>query len=191
MDKANQYCDVALNDTASYKEALGVKVAFMQQEMKTKEDSLRCLKNVEALYLKDKENESIFSVLAPLYGELGMQDKQDAILAERLAVNPNDFMANLVKGKAQMDASKWDEAIATLQKAVAAKDDALALTFLGFCYNNKAAQLQDAAQMKSLFEQAKQCFEKARDLDPGQQRANWSYMLDNTNYNLERLNGAN
>ena len=45
--------------------------------------------------------------------------------------------------------------------------------------------------MKSLFEQAKQCFEKARDLDPGQQRANWSYMLDNTNYNLERLNGAN
>lgn len=191
MDKANQYCDVALNDTASYKEALGVKVAFMQQEMKTKEDSLRCLKNVEALYLKDKENESIFSVLAPLYGALGMQDKQDAILAERLAVNPNDFMANLVKGQAQMNATKWDEAIATLQKAVAAKDDALALTFLGFCYNNKAAQLQDAAQMKSLFEQAKQCFEKARDLDPGQQRANWSYMLDNTNYNLERLNGAN
>ena len=191
MNKANQYCDVALNDTASYKEALGLKVAFMQQEMKTKEDSLRCLKNVEALYLKDKENESIFSVLAPLYGALGMQDKQDAILAERLAVNPNDFMANLVKGQAQMNASKWDEAIATLQKAVAAKDDALALTFLGFCYNNKAAQLQDAAQMKSLFEQAKQCFEKARDLDPGQQRANWSYMLDNTNYNLERLNGAN
>ncbi len=191
MDKANQYCDIALDDTASYKEALGVKVAFMQQEMKTKEDSLRCLKNVEALYLKDKENESIFSVLAPLYGELGMQDKQDAILAERLAVNPNDFMANLVKGKAQMDASKWDEAIATLQKAVAAKDDALALTFLGFCYNNKAAQQQEPAEMKNLFEKAKKCFELARDLDPGQQRANWSYMLDNTNYNLERLNGAN
>ena len=100
-------------------------------------------------------------------------------------------MANLVKGKAQMDASKWDEAIATLQKAVAAKDDALALTFLGFCYNNKAAQQQEPAEMKNLFEKAKKCFELARDLDPGQQRANWSYMLDNTNYNLERLNGAN
>ena len=152
MDKANQYCDVALNDTASYKEALGVKVAFMQQAMKTKEDSLRCLKDVEALYLKDKANENIFSVLAPLYGALGMQDKQDAILAERLAVNPNDFMANLVKGQALMNASKWDEAIATLQKATAAKDDALALTFLGFCYNNKAAAQQDVAQMKALFE---------------------------------------
>ena len=190
MDKANQYCDVALNDTASYKEALGVKVAFMQQAMKTKEDSLRCLKDVEALYLKDKANENIFSVLAPLYGALGMQDKQDAILAERLAVNPNDFMANLVKGQALMNASKWDEAIATLQKATAAKADALALTFLGFCYNNKAAQQQDVAQMKSLFEQAKECFEKARDIDPNQQRASWSYMLDNTNYNLERLNGG-
>ena len=190
MDKANQYCDVALNDTASYKEALGVKVAFMQQAMKTKEDSLRCLKDVEALYLKDKANENIFSVLAPLYGALGMQDKQDAILAERLAANPNDFMANLVKGQALMNASKWDEAIATLQKAVAAKDDALALTFLGFCYNNKAAAQQDVAQMKALFEKAKECFEKARDIDPNQQRASWSYMLDNTNYNLERLNGG-
>ena len=190
MDKANQYCDVALNDTASYKEALGVKVAFMQQAMKTKEDSLRCLKDVEALYLKDKANENIFSVLAPLYGALGMQDKQDAILAERLAANPNDFMANLVKGQALMNASKWDEAIATLQKATAAKDDALALTFLGFCYNNKAAQQQDVAAMKGLFETAKECFEKARDIDPNQQRASWSYMLDNTNYNLERLNGG-
>ena len=181
---------VALNDTASYKEALGVKVAFMQQAMKTKEDSLRCLKDVEALYLKDKANENIFSVLAPLYGALGMQDKQDAILAERLAANPNDFMANLVKGQALMNASKWDEAIATLQKATAAKDDALALTFLGFCYNNKAAQQQDVAAMKGLFEKAKECFEKARDIDPNQQRASWSYMLDNTNYNLERLNGG-
>lgn len=190
MDKANQYCDVALNDTASYKEALGVKVAFMQQAMNTKEDSLRCLKDVEALYLKDKANENIFSVLAPLYGALGMQDKQDAILAERLAANPNDFMANLVKGQALMNASKWDEAIATLQKATAAKDDALALTFLGFCYNNKAAAQQDVAQMKALFEKAKECFEKARDIDPNQQRASWSYMLDNTNYNLERLNGG-
>ena len=190
MDKANQYCDVALNDTASYKEALGVKVAFMQQAMKTKEDSLRCRKDVEALYLKDKANENIFSVLAPLYGALGMQDKQDAILAERLAANPNDFMANLVKGQALMNASKWDEAIATLQKATAAKDDALALTFLGFCYNNKAAAQQDVAAMKALFEKAKECFEKARDIDPNQQRASWSYMLDNTNYNLERLNGG-
>lgn len=190
MAKANQYCDVALNDTASYKEALGVKVAFMQQAMKTKEDSLRCLKDVEALYLKDKANENIFSVLAPLYGALGMQDKQDAILAERLAANPNDFMANLVKGQALMNASKWDEAIATLQKATAAKDDALALTFLGFCYNNKAAAQQDVAAMKALFEKAKECFEKARDIDPNQQRASWSYMLDNTNYNLERLNGG-
>ena len=162
----------------------------MQQAMKTKEDSLRCLKDVEALYLKDKANENIFSVLAPLYGALGMQDKQDAILAERLAANPNDFMANLVKGQALMNASKWDEAIATLQKATAAKDDALALTFLGFCYNNKAAAQQDVAQMKALFEKAKECFEKARDIDPNQQRASWSYMLDNTNYNLERLNGG-
>ena len=64
------------------------------------------------------------------------------------------------------------------------------MIFLGFCYNNKAAAQQDVAAMKGLFEKAKECFEKARDIDPNQQRASWSYMLDNTNYNLERLNGG-
>ena len=169
---------------------IAARLAYQMKDMDKANQSLRCLKDVEALYLKDKANENIFSVLAPLYGALGMQDKQDAILAERLAANPNDFMANLVKGQALMNASKWDEAIATLQKATAAKDDALALTFLGFCYNNKAAAQQDVAAMKGLFEKAKECFEKARDIDPNQQRASWSYMLDNTNYNLERLNGG-
>lgn len=188
MQKANEYVDVALTDTASYKEAIGVKVAFMQQEMKTKEDSLRCLSTIEGLYANDKSNEAIFSVLAPLYGQLGMQDKQDAVLAERLAANPNDFMANLVKGQALMNASKWDEAIAALTKSVASKEDALAYTFLGFCLNSKAGQSQNPAEQKALFEQAKTQFEKARDLDPDQQRANWKYMLDNTNYNLELLN---
>ena len=184
MDKANQYCDVALNDTASYKEALGVKVAFMQQEMKTKEDSLRCLKNVEALYLKDKENESIFSVLAPLYGALGMQDKQDAILAERLAVNPNDFMANLVKGQAQMNASKWDEAIADFKKAVEIKPSALVMTWMGYCNNNKAANLQDVNQQKVLLAETEKYLEKAKELDPEQKEANWKYLLYNTYYVL-------
>lgn len=188
--KANEYVDVALKDTASYKEALGVKVAFMQQEMQTKEDSVRCLAIFEDLYNKDKSNEAIFSVLAPLYGSLGMVDKQNAVIGERLATNPNDFMANLVKGQAEMGANKWDEAIATLKKAVAAKDDALALTFLGFCLNNKAAQSQNQAEQKALLTETQNYLEKARDLDPSQQRANWRYMLYNTYYNLYGENDA-
>ena len=33
-------------------------------------------------------------------------------------------------------------------------------------------------------------FYEKNGLIPNQQRASWSYMLDNTNYNLERLNGG-
>ena len=36
MDDANKYIDIALQDTASYKDALGLKLAMMQQSMKTK-----------------------------------------------------------------------------------------------------------------------------------------------------------
>ena len=190
MDQANKYIDVALGDTASYKAALNVKMALMQQSMKTREDSVKCLASFEALYAKDADNETIFSNLATLYGSLGMKDKQMAVINSRLAANPNDFMALANKGQAEMTDEKWDDAIADLKKANDVKEDALVLTWLGYCINNKAAVLQDAAQQKALLEQTQGYLEKARQIDPNQERANWRYMLYNTYYNLYGENDA-
>lgn len=183
FDLANKYCDIALEDTASYKDALNLKMAMMQQQMKTKEDSIKCLKDFENLYAKDK-SETIFTNLATLYGNLGMKDKQAKIIDERLAQDPKCFMAWAVKGQAEMNESKWDEAIADFKKANEIKPNALVLTWLGYCINNKAANTQAANQQKALLTETQNYLEKARDLDPDQKEANWRYLLYSTYYNL-------
>ena len=184
METANKYCDVALKDTASYKDALNLKMAMMQQQMKTKEDSVKCLKTFEELYANDKNNESIFTNLATLYGNLGMKAEQDKCIQERLAADPTCFVAWAVKGQAEMNASKWDEAIADFKKAIEIKPSALVLTWMGYCNNNKAANLQDVNQQKVLLAETEKYLEKAKELDPEQKEANWKYLLYNTYYVL-------
>ena len=184
METANKYCDVALKDTASYKDALNLKMAMMQQQMKTKEDSVKCLKTFEELYANDKNNESIFTNLATLYGNLGMKAEQDKCIQERLAADPKCFVAWAVKGQAEMNASKWDEAIADFKKAVEIKPSALVMTWMGYCNNNKAANLQDVNQQKVLLAETEKYLEKAKELDPEQKEANWKYLLYNTYYVL-------
>lgn len=183
LDLANKYCDVALKDTASYKDALSLKMLMMQQQMKTKEDSVKCLKDFENLYANDK-SETIFTNLATLYGNLGKKEKQAQFISERLAQDPNCFTAWAVKGQAEMNDSKWDEAIADLKKANEIKPNALVLTWLGYCNNNKAANTQDANQQKALLTETQAYLEKAKELDPDQKEANWRYLLYNTYYNL-------
>lgn len=184
MATANKYCDVALKDTASYKDALNLKMAMMQQQMKTKEDSVKCLKTFEELYANDKNNESIFTNLATLYGNLGMKAEQDKCIQERLAADPKCFVAWAVKGQAEMNASKWDEAIADFKKAIEIKPSALVMTWMGYCNNNKAANLQDVNQQKVLLAETEKYLEKAKELDPEQKEANWKYLLYNTYYVL-------
>lgn len=184
METANKYCDVALKDTASYKDALNLKMAMMQQQMKTKEDSVKCLKTFEELYANDKNNESIFTNLATLYGNLGMKAEQDKCIQERLAADPKCFVAWAVKGQAEMNASKWDEAIADFKKAIEIKPSALVMTWMGYCNNNKAANLQDVNQQKALLAETEKYLEKAKELDPEQKEANWKYLLYNTYYVL-------
>lgn len=184
METANKYCDVALKDTASYKDALNLKMAMMQQQMKTKEDSVKCFKTFEELYANDKNNESIFTNLATLYGNLGMKAEQDKCIQERLAADPKCFVAWAVKGQAEMNASKWDEAIADFKKAIEIKPSALVMTWMGYCNNNKAANLQDVKQQKVLFAETEKYLEKAKELDPEQKEANWKYLLYNTYYVL-------
>lgn len=184
METANKYCDVALKDTASYKDALNLKMAMMQQQMKTKEDSVKCLKTFEELYANDKNNESIFTNLATLYGNLGMKAEQDKCIQERLAADPKCFVAWAVKGQAEMNESKWDEAIADFKKAIEIKPSALVMTWMGYCNNNKAANLQDVNQQKVLLAETEKYLEKAKELDPEQKEANWKYLLYNTYYVL-------
>ena len=187
---ANKYIDIALTDTTSYKEALNVKMVLMQQAMKTREDSVACVSEFEKLYRNDSQNENLFANLVSLLGSLGQTDRQAQLISDRLAHNPNDFMALATKGQMEMQASKWDEAIADFKAAAAVKDDALILTWMAYCNNNKAAGMEDMAKQKAILEETCGYLEKARQLDPNQERANWKYLLYNIYYNLYGENDA-
>lgn len=185
LENANKYCDIALKDTASYREALGLKVYLMQQGLKTKEDSLKSMKEVEALYATTNKDEQVFNALVTLYGDLGMDQKQLALISERIAVDPNNANIWAMKGQNEMNAEKWDDAIASLKKSIELDDkQAIVFTYLGYSLNSKAGTLATANEQKPLLMESLGYLEKARSLDPNRKDANWSYPLYQCYYSL-------
>jgi hypothetical protein len=181
MDKANRYIDIALQDTASYKEALNLKLYYMQQNLKTRQDSIDYCNKLKQIYEKDKSNEQIFGTLASILGNLGPNEKaeQKKLVSDKLAENPNNFMAWALKGQVEMNESKWDDAIASYKKAVSIDDkNALILTYLGFSINSKAATIENnKTEQMNLIKESMGYLEKARDADPNREKANWCYPL--------------
>lgn len=184
LELANKYCDVALTDTTSYKQALGLKTYLMQQNLKTKEDSLKCISTFETLYAKD-ENEDLFLSLANLYGSMKQTDKQNAFIAERIAKYPETFGGWALRGQQEMNDAKYDEAIADFKKAIQyAPENGALYTYVGFCLNSKATNVPDVNEQKDLFTESLGYLEKARDLDPDRAQTNWAYPLYQCYYSL-------
>lgn len=184
METANKYCDVALKDTASYKDALNLKMYLMQQGLKTREDSVKCVQQFETLYANDK-SETIFSNYASMLGNLGMKDKQSQVISEKLAENPNCFSAYAIMGQTEMNDSQWDAAVEDFKKAIQADPKKpLIYTFLGYCLNQKAAGLGTLAEQKKVLEESVKYLEKARELDPDRSEAKWGYPLYQCYYTL-------
>lgn len=183
---ANKYIDIALQDPETKKDAMGLKLYLLQQDLKTKDDSIKYVDNLKKLYAEDKDNEQIFGNLAQMYGSLGMKSEQKAMLDERLSANPNDFMALALRGQEAANNGKDDEAIADFKKALESKkDDSLVLTYLGFAMNRKASNINNnPAEQKKLYEESAKYLEYARDVDPNCERANWKYPLYQAYYSL-------
>ena len=54
----------------------------------------------------------------------------------------------------------------------------IVLTYLGFCINSKAAAINnDVPAQKVLYKESMGYLEKAKELDPNREKANWSYPL--------------
>ena len=183
IDRANRYCDVSLKDTATYKDALNLKMYIMQSSMKTKEDSIKCLKSFEDIYANDK-SEEVFSALANLYGNLNMKDRQMQFLGEHIAGHAGCFNAYALRGQTEMNDSKWDAAIADFKKANESEKKAVVLTYIAFCLNSKAAEMQDANGQKNLFTESIGYLEDARKLDPERKEVNWAYPLYQAYYTV-------
>ena len=77
------------------------------------------------------------------------------------------------------------KAVEWLNKAAAAKpDNAVIYTYLGICLSSQAATTEDAAKSKDFYKQAIDAFDKAKELDPEKQQANWGYNRYQAYYGL-------
>ena len=192
LPSANKYVDIAMKDPEAKKDALGLKLYLMQQDLKTKEDSLSYVEKLKTLYADDSNNEQIFANLAAMYGSLGMKNEQAKMIDARLAANSGDFMALAMRGQESMNAGNDDAAINDFKKALETKkDDSLVLTYLGFTLNRKAANINgNNAEQKKLYEESVKYLEVARDVDPSCERANWKYPLYQAYYSLYGANDS-
>jgi len=183
-DNANKYCDVALADTASHKDALGLKMYIMQANLTNHEDSLASLNNMLEFY-KTEKDEQVFNSIVNMYGSLGMDQKQLEFITERLTIDPNNFTVWALKGQNEMNASKWDEALVDFKKSIEIDGSrSLIYTYIGYTYNSKAATLATEAEQNALFTESLKYLEKARQIDPDRKESNWTYPLYQCYYNL-------
>lgn len=185
VDKAIKYADIAMQDAEMRTKAESFKYALAQRNLKTREDSVKYVEQLKALYEKEPSNDMVFGTLCNMYNGLGMTAEFDAAIADKLAKEPKNFMAWALKGQTLMNRNStaekpnWDECIEAFKKAVEIDgSNPLVLTYLGFSINAKAGQSnENRAAQKSLYQESMPFLEKAKELDPKREKANWAYPL--------------
>jgi hypothetical protein len=185
MDRANRYFEIAKKDPTQKNDALNFQLYALRTNLANRADSLAAVEKIKQLYAAEPENDAILDALNQMYD--GMKDKaaQTALLDGHLAKFPNSFAALADKGLMAMadnDALKGAE---WLRKAAAAKpDNAVIFTYLGICLSSLAANSEDGAKGKDYYKQAIEAFDKAKELDPDKQMANWGYNRYQAYYGL-------
>lgn len=184
-ERAEKYADIALQDSAMKEKALIFKYAMAQRNLKTHEDSVKYVKSIEELYQKEPDNEMAFGTLCNMYNDLHMTAELKTVIENKLATNPDNFTAWALKGQTLMNQNttsenpNWDECIDALKKAVDIDGtNPVILTYLGFSINAKASQVNgDRAAQKALYKESMGYLERAKEIDPNRERANWAYPL--------------
>ena len=184
-DKADKYCDIAMTDPEMHDQAQTFKYTMAQRNLKTHADSLAYVGKMKDLYAKEPNNAMAFATLCTMYSGLNMSAELDALLDDKIAKDPNNFTAWAMKGQTLMnrnstgDNPDWGPCVDAFKKAVAidATNPAV-LTYLGFSMNAQASQVNgNPAQQKAIYQESMGFIEKARDLDPNREKANWAYPL--------------
>ena len=187
-----KYADIALNDTAMAQDALQIKLAVMQSQLKTHEDTLNYVNKLKDIYAKDESNDMIFSTICSMYISINDRASLNALVEGKLAKDPNNFTALAMHGQSCMNDHKWDDAIAVLTKASGLQPTNVAVVAsIGNCYMYKAQEAAEKATANGkrlspdaekviidVYMQAISYLEKAKDMDKTMEFKNvWAYSL--------------
>lgn len=190
--KAEKYADIAMQDTAVSKDALQLKLAIMQNQLKTHEDTLNYVAKLKDIYAQDENNEVVFSTICSMLISTNDKAGLNEVVQAKLAKDPNNFTALAMLGQAYMSDSKWDDAISAFNKASAAQPENVAvLASIGNCYMYKAQEAAEKALANGrtltpdaekvivdVYKQAIDYLEKAKDMDKTMQfKSFWAYSL--------------
>ena len=190
--KAEQYAVMALNDPERGADAQKIQLAAMQGQLTNHADSIAYGEKLEALLAKDPKNDVVFSTLCTLYSGMGEDAKADALLDKKIAEDPNNYSALLMKGQIESQKQHYDSAAESLIKALAmAQDDDTRVAInaaIGECFfykaqervNNYKGQLTPATreQFSVVYNKAIEYLEAAKKLDVlKSQKRSWAYPL--------------
>ena len=190
--KAEKYADIALNDTAMAKNAMQLKLAVMQSQLKTRQDTLNYVTKLKDIYAKDESNDIILSTICSMMLSLNDKAGIDQLIKAKLAKDPNNFTALTVQGQVYMGDKKWDEAAQALTKAANIQPDNIAvISSIGNCYMYKAQDEVEKATANGgrltpeaekaiigIYQQAIGYLEKAKDMDKTMEfKSYWAYSL--------------
>ena len=195
-DLAEKYADIATQDTAVAKQAQAFKLAMAQRNLKTKADSVAYVQKLAAMYEKEPDNEMIFGQLSNFYSLMGMTKEFDALVEAKIAKNPNDFTAWALKGQTLMNRNStatnpdWKGCVEAFKKAVSIdQTNPVVYTYLGFSMNAMASAINgDRAQQIALYKESMGYLDKAKELDPNREKANWAYPLYQCYYSVYGAN---
>ena len=184
MDRANRYFEVAKRDPQQKADAENFQLYAMRSNLKNHADSLAFVDQLKKMYASEPENEVIVDAINGMYEGLD-KAQQKKFLEEHLQKFPNSFSALANMGLMAVNANNAEEGAMWLRKAAAAKpDNAVVYTYLGACLSVQAANAEDPNKSKQLYQEAIEAFDKAKELDPNKQVANWGYNRYQAYYGL-------
>ena len=130
---------------------------------------------------------------------------QKKVIEDALAKDPNDDFAWALKGQDEMNASKWDDALKSFDKAISINPKFVQCYYnAGVCLNSKARELDDQLadkttgritpenleKVKAVLNQSLGYLEKCKELDPERKAVNWAYPLYQIYYSLQNTEKA-
>ena len=141
---ATRYAKVAAEDPERTADANEILLFAQKDGAKTKEDTLAYVNTLKDLHKQHPNEDRYFNLLMDYYLKSSDKDAMKAWAEEEVAAFPQNKMAWAIKGEAEMNAQKWDDAVASYKKAAEIDPTFVQVIFnTGVCLNSKAIELKD------------------------------------------------